>query len=89
MKSKVTLITNTFLIIQTSDSYCMYSPHLQASSSRENYARPLVFHSPCLRENTEPVTMLDICSGNLHHLNLKHVVSCQNQEQMYCKHILF
>ena len=47
------------------------------NTSAEHVARPIGMLDKFLRPSTHhhPFTILDICSGSLEHINLKHVVS--------------
>jgi len=44
------------------------------TSSAHNYSKPLVWYGSFLRNRPDPpVTLLDVCRGDIEHINLKHV----------------
>ncbi|XP_070543185.1 uncharacterized protein [Ptychodera flava] len=45
-----------------------------------NYARPLLFTNPFIKEKPdETVTVLDVCSGSMNHINLKQVAKLESK----------
>ncbi|XP_013381684.1 uncharacterized protein LOC106152590 isoform X2 [Lingula anatina] len=46
----------------------------------EKLAKPLLFMSDFVKHSpSEPVTLLEVCSGNLDHINLKHVAKLESK----------
>ena len=49
------------------------------NSASENYARPLLMMDKFVKQTPRrAVSLYDVCSGSIEHINLKHVVSFES-----------
>ncbi|KAK2142827.1 hypothetical protein LSH36_909g00018 [Paralvinella palmiformis] len=72
-------------ILQTAESARMRLYKNIENTNAENVEKPIVMLERFLRPTLDkPVTLLDVCSGSLEHINLKHVAKLESKlSQLY------